>query len=437
MTNGNIIKHILNYSIPLLIGNIFQLLYNTVDSLVVGRYVGQTALASVGASSPIINLLVSFFTGLSVGASILIARYFGAKDENKLRESTHTFIVFSFLSGIFLTIVGCLLAKDILEFMQTPTEVLELSSNYLIIYFLGSIPFCLYNGGSSILRAIGDSKSPLYFLILSSIINITLDLVFVNVFHLGVIGVGLATLVAQIICSILILLLLFHSNEIYSLRIKELKMNMKALKDMIVLGVPAALQGTVVSYSNVIVQSYINRFGSYAMAGFSSSSKIDSFIAMPINSFSLAVTTFVAQNLGVQKYERAKKGIQYSVWMSFLTVVVIGVTVFWQAPFFISLFSKDSQVVASGTLFLRAMAPFYLLLTFTQVYSGALRAMGKTLTPMVISIGCFVVVRQIFLMVTMPIFNDAILVGYAYGFTWALSAVITLIYYHFNKLKVL
>lgn len=433
MTEGSIAKQILFFSIPLLIGNMFQLLYNTIDSLVVGRYVGKVALAAVGASSPLINLLVSFFMGLSVGAGVIISRYFGAKKDDDLKQSTHTFVVFSFVCGVVLSVFGIFFSKYFLVMMKTPVDVLQSASEYLEIYFLGSIFVCLYNAGTGILQSVGDSKRPLYFLGISSIINIVLDLIFVRNFNMGVVGVALATFIAQAVSCILIMFVLFKSKENYGLDFKNLKINFFVLKDIIRIGIPAGLQGVIVSYSNVVVQAYVNNFGSAAIAGFSSATKFDNFLALPVNSFALAITTFSGQNLGSKLYDRVRHGVNITLAMSISIVVFLGIFVIIFADNCIMLFSNDIDVIKNGAQFIRIMCPFYIALCVHQVYSGALRASGRSVIPMVISVLCFVFIRQIFLSVFMNIYKNMAIVGFGYSVTWTLAGIISFIYYHTSK----
>lgn len=300
MTEGVIWKELLLFSIPLLLGNLFQQLYNAVDSIVVGNYIGPQALAAVGSSAPLINLLVSFFMGLSVGAGVIISRYFGARNHESLEIAIHTSLAFTFIAGIIMTIVGILLSPLILELMGTPEDVMVNSVLYLRIYFLGVVSVMLYNMGSGILRSVGDSKNPLYFLIISSVTNIGLDLLFVVVFKMGIAGVAWATLIAQTISMLLTMLLLIKSKREYKVILSKLKIHKHMLVEIVRLGLPSGLQNAIVSFSNVIVQTNINAFGSLAMAGCGSYTKIDGFVILPAMSFAMALTTFTGQNMGAQ-----------------------------------------------------------------------------------------------------------------------------------------
>ena len=323
MTEGVIWKELLLFSVPLLLGNLFQQLYNAVDSVVVGNYIGAQALAAVGSSAPVINLLVSFFMGLSVGAGVIISRYFGARNMESLQDSIHTSLALTMTAGIFMTLFGIIFSPTILRWIGTPSDVMSSSVLYLRIYFGGILSVMLYNMGSGILRAVGDSKNPLYFLIVSSITNILLDLLFVIVFDMGIAGVGWATLIAQTISAVLTLLLLIKTKQEYKVTLKKIRFHKDKLIEIIRLGLPSGIQNGVVSFSNVIVQSNINAFGSLAMAGCGAYTKIDGFAILPVMSYSMALTTFTGQNMGAKKYDRVKQGARSGIIMSLLTTIAI------------------------------------------------------------------------------------------------------------------
>lgn len=432
MTTGPIWERILLFTIPLLLGNLFQLLYNTVDSIVVGQYVGKTALAAVGASTPLINLIIGFFMGVAVGAGVIVGRHYGANRKDELGITVHTFVAFSIIFGIILMIVGYFMSPLFLEWMKTPADVLPQAIEYLQIYFLGVIFVTLYNAGTGILQAIGDSKRPLYFLGVASVINIILDLLFVTQFHMGVAGVAWATLIAQGVSAVLVIIMLLCSKQSYKLSISKLKIDMPTLIQIIKIGIPSGLQNMIVSFSNVIVQSYVNNFGAAAIAGFSSANKFDNFVALPINSFALAITTFSAQNMGAQQIDRVKKGVKTTILMGIASVVLLGLPLWLFADYAIEIFSREPDVIAAGASMLRVMVPFYFALTFHQVYSGALRAGGYTVVPMVTSVFSFVILRQIYLSIAMPIFNHTDIVAWGYSLTWVCAAVLTALYYHYS-----
>lgn len=429
MTSGNIYKKIALFAIPLLLGNFFQLMYNTIDSIVVGNYVGKEALAAVGASTPIINLLIAFFQGLATGAGVVVSRYYGARKQEEESKAIHSFLLFSILFGIALSIVGYFVSPIILRMMNTPSDYYNDADGYLAIYFLGATFLIVYNAGTGILQAVGDSKNPLYFLIATSILNIFLDLLFVKGFGMGVDGAAWATIISECISMLLVINLLMRTKNEYKVTLKNLKIDFSILKQIVEIGVPAGLQGMIVSVSNVIVMAYINQFGSSGVAGFSCSNKIDNFMGLPVNSLMLAITTFVGQNLGARQYERVKQGVRAALVMSISIVVTLGVFVFLFSDSLMRIFTSDMDVIEDGTIILRIMCPCYIFLCFHQVYSGALRASGRSSVPMVTSIIAFVVMRQIFLAVAIPLYHHISIIGIGYSFTWAMAALMTEIYY--------
>lgn len=429
MTSGNIYKKIALFAIPLLLGNFFQLMYNTIDSIVVGNYVGKEALAAVGASTPIINLLIAFFQGLATGAGVVVSRYYGARKQEEESKAIHSFLLFSILFGIALSIVGYFVSPVILRMMNTPSDYYNDADGYLAIYFLGATFLIVYNAGTGILQAVGDSKNPLYFLIATSILNIFLDLLFVKGFGMGVDGAAWATIISECISMLLVINLLMRTKNEYKVTLKNLKIDFSILKQIVEIGVPAGLQGMIVSVSNVIVMAYINQFGSSGVAGFSCSNKIDNFMGLPVNSLMLAITTFVGQNLGARQYERVKQGVRAALVMSISIVVTLGVFVFLFSDSLMRIFTIDMDVIEDGTIILRIMCPCYIFLCFHQVYSGALRASGRSSVPMITSIIAFVVMRQIFLAVAIPLYHHISIIGIGYSFTWAMAALMTGIYY--------
>ena len=348
MTEGVIWKELLLFSVPLLLGNLFQQLYNAVDSVVVGNYIGAQALAAVGSSAPVINLLVSFFMGLSVGAGVIISRYFGARNMESLQDSIHTSLALTMTAGIFMTLFGIIFSPTILRWIGTPSDVMSSSVLYLRIYFGGILSVMLYNMGSGILRAVGDSKNPLYFLIVSSITNILLDLLFVIVFDMGIAGVGWATLIAQTISAVLTLLLLIKTKQEYKVTLKKIRFHKDKLIEIIRLGLPSGIQNGVVSFSNVIVQSNINAFGSLAMAGCGAYTKIDGFAILPVMSYSMALTTFTGQNMGAKKYDRVKQGARSGIIMSLLTTIAISALLLIFGEQVLSIFSDNPKVISYG-----------------------------------------------------------------------------------------
>ena len=433
MTSGNVYKRILIFAIPLLLGNFFQLMYNTIDSVIVGNYVGKEALAAVGASSPVINLLIAFFQGLATGAGVVVSRYYGAGHQKKMSEAIHSFILFAVIFGLFLSVLGVTMTPVFLNMIGTPEDVFAQAASYLRVYFLGNIFVTVYNSSTGILQAVGDSRHPLYFLIASSVLNVLLDILFVRALGMGVVGAALATIICQGVSMVLVITVLMRTEAEYKLKLSQLKLNFGILKEIIRIGVPAGVQGVVVSVSNVIVMGYINSFGSASIAGFSSANKFDNFIGLPVNSFALAATTFCGQNLGAGEFERVREGVRAALVMSVAAVVTMGVIVYVNAPGCIRLFSSDAEVIEAGAGLIRIMCPFYFFLCFHQVFSSALRASGHSSVPMMTSIISFVVLRQIFLAFTMPRWHVISLVGYCYSFTWILAALFTGFYYFHSR----
>ncbi len=441
LTKGNILKQLIIFSIPLLIGNLFQQLYNTVDSVIVGNFVGKNALAAVGASGPIINMLVGFFMGLATGASVVISQYFGAKDYRRLHDAVHTSMAMTIVIGIALTIIGSFLSPLMVEWMGTPLEVFDSATLYLQIYFYGVLGLLIYNMGSGILRAIGDSKRPLYFLIFSSIVNIVLDYVFVVYFKMGIAGVAWATLIAQCISAILIMMLLMRSQEAYRIILKDLKLSKEMLHKVVSIGLPSGIQQSIVSFSNAIVQSYVNSFGASAMAANSSWSKIDSFIILPMMSFSLAITTFVGQNLGAKQKERALQGTKTALGLSFCVTAFLSIIVYFNATSLLQIFSSDQEVINYAKMIMNVFIPAYVFLCMVQIYAGTLRGAGVANPPMLIMIFCYVIVRQIYLAIAVPITHNFTFVMAGFPATWALCALLLWLYYHrktwLNNVKII
>ena len=429
MTEGVIWKELLLFSVPLLLGNLFQQLYNAVDSVVVGNYIGAQALAAVGSSAPVINLLVSFFMGLSVGAGVIISRYFGARNMKSLQDSIHTSLALTMTAGIFMTLFGIIFSPTILRWIGTPMDVMSSSVLYLRIYFGGILSVMLYNMGSGILRAVGDSKNPLYFLIVSSITNILLDLLFVIVFDMGIAGVGWATLIAQTISAVLTLLLLIKTKQEYKVTLKKIRFHKDKLIEIIRLGLPSGIQNGVVSFSNVIVQSNINAFGSLAMAGCGAYTKIDGFAILPVMSYSMALTTFTGQNMGAKKYDRVKQGARSGIIMSLLTTIAISALLLIFGEQVLSIFSDNPKVISYGLYMMHVLAPFYIFLAISHAFNGIIRGAGITTIPMIVMITCWCGMRMTWILASVPIFHDIGVVFMGWPLTWAASALWLFLYY--------
>ena len=433
MTEGVIWKEILLFSIPLLLGNLFQQLYNAVDSVVVGNYIGAQALAAVGSSAPVINLLVSFFMGLAVGAGVIISRYFGARKKEELHIAVHTSLALTFAAGLVMTLIGVLISPYVLQWVGTPSDVMESSVLYLRIYFLGILSVMVYNMGSGILRAVGDSRNPLYFLIVSSVTNIILDMLFVIVFHMGIAGVGWATLIAQTISAVLTMLLLMRTKEEYQVKLKHIRFHKHMLYEIVRLGLPSGLQNAIVSFSNVIVQSNINAFGSLAMAGCGSYTKIDGFAILPVMSYSMALTTFTGQNMGAKKYDRVKQGAKTGILMSVITIVCISALLLMLGPKVLAIFSSDPTVINYGLYMMHVLAPGYIFLAISHAFNGIIRGAGITTVPMIVMVTCWCGLRMAWILTSVPLFHDIGVVFMGWPLTWIASALWLFLYYRKGK----
>ena len=436
MTQGNVFRHLLIFSLPLLAGNVFQQLYNTVDTWVVGNYVSDAAFSAVGTVSPIINMLIGSFMGLSSGAGVVISQYYGAKKYDKVQDAVHTSIALTIVMAILFTILGVSMTPVMLHFMKTPDEVFGQSSAYLTIYFSGMAGLMFYNMGAGILRAVGDSRRPFYFLVAAALINTILDLLFVIVFHMGVEGVAYATIVAQAISAILTIVTLLRTSSCVHLDLAKIRFHGKMLRQIIHVGIPAALQMAITAFSNVFVQSYINQFGKECMGGWTAYAKIDQLLFLPMQSLGLASTTFVGQNLGIGQSERARKGVRTSLYMALTSTVILSAIVVASAPTLVAFFNDTPEVIEYGTLFLRNLSPFYLLCCVNQIYSSALRGAGDSRAPMFIMLGSFVLFRQCYLYVMSNFISNTILplaMGYPAG--WLLCSTLTLLYYRHVQLN--
>ena len=411
MTKGSISKQLLFFSIPLLLGNLFQQLYNTMDSIVVGNFIGGNALAAVGASTPIINLLVGLFMGIATGAGVVIARFFGARDAKSVQDAVHTSFALTLIAGGVLTVAGVIFSPALLKAIGTPAEVLESAVIYLRIYFLG------------------DSKNPLYFLIVSSVLNILLDLLFVAVFQMGVAGVAWATLIAQAVSAVLVLALMMRSKGMIRLEIRKIRMSRFMFSEILRMGLPGGVQNAIVAFSNVIVQANINSFGAAAMAGCSSYSKIDGFAILPIMSFSMAITTFTGQNIGAKNFDRVKKGAKTCLFMSLAVSVVLSLSLLVFGKYIFRVFSPDEEILSYATMMCRFLVPGYLFLAITHTYCGVVRGAGVAMVPMLALVGNMCVLRMLWIWLAMPVFHSIIVVYLGYTLTWMTSALTMVLYY--------
>lgn len=430
MTQGPIGKKIIAFALPIFLGNLFQQLYNTADSLIVGNFLGSNALAAVSSSGNLIFLMVGFFNGIAMGAGVAIARYYGARELNSVRKAVHTTIAFGLAAGIFLTIAGTVLTSRILIWMGTPADVLPESTVYFRIYFLGSLSFVMYNIFVGILQSVGDSRHPLLYLVFSSVINILLDLLFVGVMGFGVGAAALATIISQLISALLCFYrLVCKSPEDYRVSVRFIRFDLPMLRQIISNGLPAGFQNSIIAFANVIVQSNINKFGKMAVAGCGAYSKIEGFGFLPITCFVLALTTFISQNLGAKEYERAKKGAKFGILCSIVTAEIVGIFIYFTIPALISAFNRTPEVIANGTAQARTVTLFYFLLAFSHCIAAILRGAGKASVPMLTMLCSWCILRVTYITVIVrfvPVIN---VIFWAYPLTWSVSSVFFLVYF--------
>ncbi len=424
LTEGSVPKRMLLFAVPIFFSNLFQQLYNAVDSLIVGNFVGEQALAAVGSSASLIMLLVGFINGMSLGAGVLIARFFGAGDEDGMERTVHTTVALGLAGGLVLTAAGVALSPVLLGLMGTPADVMDSSVLYFRIYFAGSLPVVLYNMGASILQSVGDSRSPMKYLIAASLTNVALDLLFVAVLGYGVGSAALATVLSQCLSAFLVLRRLMRSRGAYRLRLRRVRFEWEMLRRVVGLGVPSGVQNSVISLANVVVQSNINAFGSAAMAGCGAYSKIEGFAFLPVTCFALALSTFVSQNLGAGRHDRVKAGIRFGLLCSPLLAEGIGVLIFALAPALISAFNSQPEVVAFGVDDARTVALFYCLLAFSHCCAGVLRGMGRPGVPMVIMLAVWCVFRIAYITAAIHFLPDIHVIYWAYPITWTISSIL-------------
>lgn len=426
MTAGRIFPLIVRFALPLIAGNLFQQLYNTVDCIIVGNYVGKEALAAIGSTGSLINAVIGFFMGLSAGGSVVISQHFGARDIPAVRRTVHTMMAGSMIAGIFLIFFGHAASPAILRLMSTPDDVFSMADTYLAIYFSGAFFQLLYNVAAGILRALGDSTRPLYFLIASSVVNVALDFLFVVALNKGIAGAAYATIISQAVSMVLVLFVMIRTRECYQLRLRELKIDSDSLKRVLRMGLPGGVQMAITAFSNVFVQGYINHFGSACMAGWSGFNKIDQVSLLPIQSVSLAATTFTGQNYGAHNMKRVRAGARTSLLLAYIwTGALILVFELFPRPL-VAMFNRDSEVLAYGTFFLKVGAPFYIFRAINQVFGGVLRGLGNALAPTAVMLTSFVAFRQLYLF-TVTRFTDSFTpVAFAYPAGWALCGILML-----------
>ena len=433
MTEGNIAKQLFFFSIPLILGNLLQQLYNTADSIVVGNFVGSNALAAVGSGTVLINLIIAFSQGTAVGAGVVIAQYIGAKHKEKLSEAVHTSVAIALIIGAALSLFGVLFSKTLLIWMKTPKEVLSESVVYLRIYFAGLIFNVIYNMAAGIMNAAGNSKRSLRYLAYASVTNIILDLLFVGLLKMGIMGAALATDISQLLSGVLSMLFLMRVNEDYKVTLKKIKLHKESAKKIIRVGLPTGLQNTVISISNVLVQSGINGFGATAMAGFGAYLKVDGFNILPVLSFSMAATTFVGQNYGAGKIDRVKKGMWITLGMVTLYTIVTGALLLTFSHQIIRLFSADTAVIAYGADAMKYFCPFYFVLGILNCLAGTVRGTGKTMPPMIIMLISMCIFRIFWIQLALPRIGTIEGIYMLYPISWAIGAAMMVLYTIFGK----
>ncbi|MBR3178595.1 MAG: MATE family efflux transporter [Clostridia bacterium] len=431
MTKGSIFRHILIFALPLLVGNLFQQLYNMVDTWVVGNFVSNEAFSAVGTVAPITNLMIGFFSGLSSGAGVVISQNYGAGNRDRVHDTVHTAILMTLILGVIMTFAGIAFVPLAVRLANTPSEVAPQSTLYLTIYFSGLMGLMLYNMGAGIFRAIGNSLLPFLFLVFCAILNTGLDLLFVLQFGMGVDGVAYATIIAQGLSAVLITIMLLRTDSCARLYFKDLRIHWDILMNIIQIGIPAALQMSITAFSNIFVMGYINHFGKHVMSGWTAYSKVDQLLFLPMQTIALAITTFVGQNLGAKQLDRAKKGIRVALWLAIGFTILGSIPVIIHAPSIVAFFNQTPEVIENGTIFLRYLTPFYLLCCLNQVYTGALRGAGNSRAPMIIMLSSFVLFRQIYLYVMANyISNTMFWIGFSYPAGWLLCSIVTFIYFH-------
>lgn len=436
ITEGVIWKQLLIFFFPIVVGTLFQQLYNTVDAIIVGRFVGKQALASVGGSSAVLaNFVIGFFTGLSAGASVIISQFCGASDRENMQKGLHTAYAFSILFGIIISIVGLILTPWLLRITKTPSDVFADSVLYLRIYFAGLIFMLIYNMGSSILRAIGDSKRPLYYLIICCFINIGLDILFVVYFHMGIAGAAIATLIAQAVSAILVTYALMTSYDILKLNLREIRIHFSLLKEEFKIGLPSGLQSCMYSLTNIIIQAAINNLGTDTAAAWAAYGKLDAIFWTICGAFGIAVTTFSGQNYGAKCYERVKKSIRVSLIMALsVSAILISFLMIACRPLY-HIFTTDPDVIDLGVYMLKLITPSYIIYVFVEIYSGALRGIGDVFIPTLITLGGVCFVRIPWVVFVTPLRNEVSTLLFSYPMAWTATLLLLFPYYLYQRKK--
>lgn len=433
MTEGNIWKLLIIFSIPLILGNLLQQMYNTADSIIVGNFVGSNGLAAVGSGTALINLIIAFSQGAAVGAGVIVSQNLGARDKQKTKLAVHTAMCIAIILGVILSAIGVIFSRDLLIWMKTPKSVLKDSVLYLQIYCGGLILNVIYNMATGILNAAGNSKRPLIYLAIASVTNIILDLVFIKALKWGVKGAAIATDISQALSCVLAVGYLLRVNSDYKLIVKELKIHGNTAKQIIRVGLPTAIQNMVISFSNVLVQSSVNSYGATAMAGYAAYLKIDGFNILPVLSISMAVTTFTGQNVGAKKPDRVKKGMWNALIMGVVYTVIIGVVILLTSHTVLGLFTKDNEVITYGQLAMKYFCPFYFLLGILNILAGTVRGAGKGVPPMLILLFSMCIFRILWIKIALPFYSTIDGVFILYPISWFVGMVLMIIYTKFGK----
>ena len=430
MTQGNIYSQMTSFALPILLSQVFQQLYNTADSLIVGNYLGTDALAAVSSSGTLIFLMISFFVGTAMGAGVVISRYFGERNEDNVSRAIHTNIAFGIVSGIFLTIIGVTFTPTFLVWMKTDPDVLPEAIEYFRFYFCGAIALVMYNICRGIMNALGDSKRPLWYLIFSSVLNVILDILFIGVFHWGVWSAALATVISQFASVVLCMIYLCKKGNIFTVELRKLRFHKDMLIEIIRYGLPSGVQNSVIAFANVFVQTQINSFGKFATAAYGAHAKIEGFAFLPITSFNMATSTFISQNLGAKQYDRARKGARFGILASVILAEIIGVVIYLTAPYLIGMFDSNPEVIRLGVQQARTVSLFFCLLAFSHAIAAVCRGAGKAFVPMFVMLSIWCGIRLLYIQIVMTFTGELSYIYWAYPLTWGLSTIVYFIYYN-------
>ena len=436
MCNGTIMDKLVSFSVPLMISGILQILFNAVDIIVVGRFSGSQALAAVGSTSALINMMINLFIGISLGANVLAARFYAADRKKEMSETVHTSIMLALISGILMVFVGLICARWSLELMDTPDDVIDQATLYMRIYFVGMPFFMLYNYGAAILRAVGDTKRPLMYLIVSGVLNAILNVFLVVCFHLDVAGVGIATVVSQMVSCILVLRCLYKSEGSYQLRFSKLTIKTRYLGQIFAVGIPAGIQSTVINFSNVLLQSSVNSFGSVAMAGYTAANNVLSFLYVSVNSVTQACMSFTSQNYGVHKFKRMDRVLVDCLILSVGVALALGSVAYFFGPEILQIYTEEPDVIASGMEILAYTTLTYFLCGIMDLFPGALRGMGHSGVPMILSILGTVGTRIVWIFGIFPSHRSLGVLFWSYPISWILTIIMQVICFYFVRRKV-